>query len=40
MNVNVWDVNEHAPAAHPQRAAVDDGLLADPDIPLEKLATA
>jgi 3-phenylpropionate/trans-cinnamate dioxygenase ferredoxin reductase component len=37
MNVNVWDVTEPIKRLIGQRVAVDDGLLADPDVPLEQL---
>jgi 3-phenylpropionate/trans-cinnamate dioxygenase ferredoxin reductase subunit len=39
MNVNVWDVNEAVQHLIRERVAVDDGRLADPDVPLEELAT-
>jgi 3-phenylpropionate/trans-cinnamate dioxygenase ferredoxin reductase subunit len=38
MNVNVWDVTEPIQQLIRERVAVDDRRLADPDIPLEKLA--
>ncbi len=37
MNVNVWDVTEPIKRLIGGRVAVDDGLLADPDVPLEQL---
>ena len=35
MNVNVWDVNESIKRLISERVAVDDGQLADPDVPLD-----
>ena len=40
LNANVWDVNEHVQALIRTRAAVDVGLLSDPDTPLAELAAA
>ena len=40
MNVNVWDVNEPIQRLIRERVAVDDRRLADPDVPLEELASA
>jgi 3-phenylpropionate/trans-cinnamate dioxygenase ferredoxin reductase component len=40
MNVNVWEVNEDVQALIRQRAAVDDRLLANPDVRLEELLQA
>ena len=37
MNVNVWDVTEPIKRLIGERVAVDDRLLADPDVPLEQL---
>jgi 3-phenylpropionate/trans-cinnamate dioxygenase ferredoxin reductase subunit len=39
MNVNVWDVNEQVQRIIRDRVAVDDRLLSDPDVPLERHAT-
>jgi 3-phenylpropionate/trans-cinnamate dioxygenase ferredoxin reductase subunit len=39
MNVNVWDVTEQIERLIRSRAAVDDRRLADPDVPLEELAS-
>jgi 3-phenylpropionate/trans-cinnamate dioxygenase ferredoxin reductase subunit len=38
MNFNVWDVNEAIQSLIRSRAEVDDGRLADADVPLESLA--
>jgi 3-phenylpropionate/trans-cinnamate dioxygenase ferredoxin reductase component len=38
MNVNVWDVSDEIQAVIRSRAEVDPARLADPDVPLEKLA--
>jgi 3-phenylpropionate/trans-cinnamate dioxygenase ferredoxin reductase subunit len=38
MNVNVWDVTDPIQRLIRERVAVDDGRLADPDVPLENLA--
>jgi 3-phenylpropionate/trans-cinnamate dioxygenase ferredoxin reductase subunit len=38
MNVNVWDVTDDIQALIRASAAVDDGRLADPDVPLATLA--
>ena len=38
MNVNVWDVTDHVQALIRSRVAVDPTALADPDVPLERLA--
>jgi 3-phenylpropionate/trans-cinnamate dioxygenase ferredoxin reductase component len=35
MNVNVWDVNDAIKRLISERVAVDDGRLADPDVPLD-----
>ena len=35
MNVNVWDVNDAIQRLISERAAVDDGRLADPGVPLD-----
>jgi 3-phenylpropionate/trans-cinnamate dioxygenase ferredoxin reductase subunit len=40
MNVNVWDVVDPIQRLIRARAAVDDGRLADPDVPLDALAPA
>ena len=40
MNVNVWDVTDPVQRLIRERVAVDDRRLADPDVPLEKLADA
>jgi len=40
MNVNVWDVADPIRRLIQERASVDDGRLADTDIPLEELAPA
>jgi 3-phenylpropionate/trans-cinnamate dioxygenase ferredoxin reductase component len=40
MNVNVWDVIDPIQRLIAERVAVDDQRLADPDVPLEELATA
>jgi 3-phenylpropionate/trans-cinnamate dioxygenase ferredoxin reductase subunit len=40
MNVNVWDVVDPIQRLIRTRAAVDDGRLADPDVPLDALAPA
>jgi 3-phenylpropionate/trans-cinnamate dioxygenase ferredoxin reductase component len=40
MNVNVWDVTDPVQRLIRERVAVDDRRLADPDVPLEKLAGA
>jgi 3-phenylpropionate/trans-cinnamate dioxygenase ferredoxin reductase subunit len=40
MNVNVWDVHDTIRRLVGERDAVEDGRLADPDIPLEELAHA
>jgi 3-phenylpropionate/trans-cinnamate dioxygenase ferredoxin reductase subunit len=37
MNVNVWDVTDAIQRLISERVVVDDGLLADPDVPLEQL---
>jgi 3-phenylpropionate/trans-cinnamate dioxygenase ferredoxin reductase subunit len=39
MNVNVWDVTDSIQHLIRERVAVDDRRLADPDVPLEELAT-
>ena len=39
MNVNVWDVSEPIRALIQPRATVDDARLADPDVPLDELAS-
>jgi 3-phenylpropionate/trans-cinnamate dioxygenase ferredoxin reductase subunit len=39
MNVNVWDVTDDIQRLIRQRVSVDDERLADPDIPLESLAS-
>jgi 3-phenylpropionate/trans-cinnamate dioxygenase ferredoxin reductase component len=39
MNVNVWDVNEQVQRITRERVAVDDRLLSDPDVPLERHAS-
>jgi 3-phenylpropionate/trans-cinnamate dioxygenase ferredoxin reductase subunit len=38
MNVNVWDVNDPIQRLIRDRVVVDDGRLADPDVPLQTLA--
>ncbi len=38
MNVNVWGVTDHIQRLIRERVPVDDGRLADPDVPLEDLA--
>jgi 3-phenylpropionate/trans-cinnamate dioxygenase ferredoxin reductase subunit len=38
MNVNVWDVNDQVQELIRSRAVVDRTALADPDVPLERLA--
>ena len=40
MNVNVWDVTDADPGAHPQSRAVDVGSLRDPEVDLASLASA
>jgi 3-phenylpropionate/trans-cinnamate dioxygenase ferredoxin reductase subunit len=40
MNINVWDVNEAVQALIRSRTPVDPARLADPDVPLERLAGA
>jgi 3-phenylpropionate/trans-cinnamate dioxygenase ferredoxin reductase subunit len=40
MNVNVWDVIDPIQRLISERVAVDDGRLADPDVPLEELVPA
>ena len=40
MNVNVWDVVDPIRRLIRDRVAVDDASLADPDMPLEQLASA
>ena len=40
MNVNVWDVNEAIQQLIRERVQVDDRRLADPDVPLEELASS
>jgi 3-phenylpropionate/trans-cinnamate dioxygenase ferredoxin reductase subunit len=40
MNVNVWDVTDTIQALIRARVPVDDGRLADPDVPLEELGPA
>ena len=37
MNVNVWDVTDPIQSLIRARVPVDDGRLADPDVPLEEL---
>ena len=39
MNVNVWDVTDQIQALIRSGAEVDRARLADPDIPLEELAS-
>ena len=39
MNVNVWDVTDPIQALIRSRARVDPAVLADPDVPLEDLAS-
>jgi 3-phenylpropionate/trans-cinnamate dioxygenase ferredoxin reductase component len=39
MNVNVWDVTDPIQRLIRSRAAVDDRRLADPDVPLDELAS-
>ncbi len=36
MNVNIWDVNEVIQAVVRGGRAVDEGRLADPEVPLEE----
>jgi 3-phenylpropionate/trans-cinnamate dioxygenase ferredoxin reductase subunit len=38
MNVNTWDVTDPIKRLISQRVAVDDGRLADPEVPLDELA--
>jgi 3-phenylpropionate/trans-cinnamate dioxygenase ferredoxin reductase subunit len=40
MNVNVWDVTDPIKRLIGERIAVDDGELADTDVPLDELASA
>jgi 3-phenylpropionate/trans-cinnamate dioxygenase ferredoxin reductase subunit len=40
MNVNVWDVSDALRDVLAARVAVDDAALADPDVPLDRLARA
>jgi 3-phenylpropionate/trans-cinnamate dioxygenase ferredoxin reductase subunit len=40
MNVNVWDVSDPIRRLIRERVAVDDGDLADPDVTLDRLASA
>jgi 3-phenylpropionate/trans-cinnamate dioxygenase ferredoxin reductase subunit len=40
MNVNIWDVADAIQRLIRDRVRVDDGRLADPDVPLEELAGA
>ena len=40
MNVNVWDVSDALREVLAARVAVDDAALADPDVPLDRLARA
>jgi 3-phenylpropionate/trans-cinnamate dioxygenase ferredoxin reductase subunit len=40
MNVNVWDVTDPIKRLIGERIAVDDRQLADPDVPLDTLASA
>jgi 3-phenylpropionate/trans-cinnamate dioxygenase ferredoxin reductase component len=40
MNVNVWDVTDPIKRLISERIAVDDRQLADPDLPLDELASA
>jgi 3-phenylpropionate/trans-cinnamate dioxygenase ferredoxin reductase component len=40
MNVNVWDVTDPIKRLIRERIAVEDGQLADPEVPLEELAAA
>jgi 3-phenylpropionate/trans-cinnamate dioxygenase ferredoxin reductase component len=40
MNLNVWDVTDSIQRVITERVAVDDGRLADPDVPLEDLVPA
>ena len=39
MNVNVWDVNDHIQALIRSRQPVTVAALADPDTPLDSLAS-
>ncbi len=39
MNANVWDVNDHVQRLIRSRAVVDPARLADPDVPLDAVAT-
>jgi 3-phenylpropionate/trans-cinnamate dioxygenase ferredoxin reductase subunit len=39
MNVNVWDVGDPIKRLIGERAAVDDRRLADPDVPLDAIAS-
>ena len=39
MNVNVWDVTDPIQTLIRERVAVDDRRLADPDVPLEEIAS-
>jgi 3-phenylpropionate/trans-cinnamate dioxygenase ferredoxin reductase component len=38
MNVNIWDVNEPIQAVVRSGRTVEEGRLADPDVPLEEFA--
>jgi 3-phenylpropionate/trans-cinnamate dioxygenase ferredoxin reductase subunit len=40
MNVNVWDVNEHLQELVRSGATVERERLADPDVPLDELASS
>jgi 3-phenylpropionate/trans-cinnamate dioxygenase ferredoxin reductase component len=40
MNVNVWDVNDPIRRLIRERVTVDDGRLADPDVPIDQLVAA
>ena len=40
MNVNVWDVTDPIKQLIQERVAVNDRDLADPDVPLDRLAHA
>ena len=40
MNVNVWDVTDPIKRLISERIAVEDRQLADPDLPLDELASA
>jgi hypothetical protein len=40
MNVNVWDVTDPIRQLIQERVAVRDRDLADPDVPLDRLAQA